>query len=536
KGHTCIPIEELNNIIKDLKYKNNIDLDLDLNLEDFFNSEFFKNKNTPIIIENNKIYMKKIKKYEETIRNYIYSKKHSKNIVELPKSFDKVFGNSQEIDWQKIAGICVFRNKFTAITGGPGTGKTTTVAKIICALLIDNENLKIKLCAPTGKAAVRITESIQNSVKFLKENNIKQEILDKIPTEATTIHRLLGSKKFTTEFKHNENNPIQADIIFVDEASMIDLGMMAKLIKGLDKHTQLVLIGDMDQLASVEAGSVFGDICRRGADNYTKDFIKEFIKENTDKLNNKKSDLKDSIVILKKVYRFDAKSGIGKLAITVNNMNIKESLQLLSKCNNNIEYFEKLQLEEIINKVINGYSDYIKLIENKEENPEKIYNAFNRFRTLCNIKKGRFGTESINEQICQKFRKNPAKKHFYGMPIMIGKNYHNFEIYNGDTGIITYLDENEDKPLFTITNNKGVKTVSLGLIDQWEAAFAITIHKSQGSEFENVLTVLSGKTDFSTKELLYTAITRAKDKFSLYSEKEILKNTITRKITRYSGL
>ena len=231
--------------------------------------------NTPLVLDGNRLYLRRYWQYRQTLTTAIQQRLQPirESLPEtLQQQISVLFAskNPEQPDWQKIACVLALRTRFTIITGGPGTGKTTTLTKLL-ALLIDLANFesnhlhkpKILLAAPTGKAAARVSESIANALKKL---DIADDIEQHIPKKASTLHRLLGSRHGSRLYLHHRNNPLVADVVIVDEASMIDLEIMAALVEALPESAQLILLGDKDQLASVEAGSVMGDLCF-GAEN-----------------------------------------------------------------------------------------------------------------------------------------------------------------------------------------------------------------------------------------------------------------------------
>lgn len=473
KGHICIPINKIQYEIDGLEQlKELVELSI-INIKDMLNGELFEKEDNPLVYENESLYIKRFYLYEKNIREFLK------------------------------------RKSFVAITGGPGTGKTTKIARTICELIEKDKDVDIKLCAPTGKAASRISESIQNAKAFLEEKGTDKNILEKVPEEATTIHRLLGYRFGKTTFKHNKENPLLCDYVFVDEASMIDLPLMAKLIDALGDNTKLVLVGDKDQLASVEAGAVFGDICEK----YEGTGIVERLSE---------------------VFRQQKGSSIPVLSEYINNMQYDNVIKLLKSSPDDIFCHERLEIKEIVKIAIERYSEYIKALKNNETDLAELYKDFNRFRVLCSMRKGLFGTENLNRMIKKEIYDHPSKEYFHGMPIMITQNDYSLGIYNGDTALVKEKDDKAYAVFFDKTGAK--KEHLLTLIPKWEVAFALTIHKSQGSEFDDVMTVLTGAGGFLTKELLYTALTRAKKNFILFSQPDTLKECVSSKISRYSNL
>jgi len=349
--------------------------------------------------------------------------------------------------------------KLHIITGGPGTGKTTSLAKILKNRL----NEKILLAAPTGKAAFRMRESLANQG---------------IELEAKTIHRLLIHK------------PLEANIIAIDECSMVDLPLMSKLLDAAPSDCDLYLLGDKHQLASVEAGSVFADICAKFEKN------------------------PDIYTELTKNWRAKEAPGIVKLSEEILNNSVKNF------DNDNVHYSGELSVENL-------FEEYKSLL--KAENEKEAIRFLKSFQILCAIKKGRNGVENINKKLLS------MAKHSKFTPIIITENNYQQNLFNGDTGV-------KDKENAYFLNGEEIRTFHLLTLPKYEDAFAITIHKSQGSEYEKVAVVYPERDreeleqTILTKELLYTAITRAKKECFIFGNESVLAVSCKREIYRASGI
>ena len=416
------------------------------------------------------------------------------------------------IDWQKIAAVTAVLRRFCVISGGPGTGKTTTVLRILALLLDQNSHLRIGLVAPTGKAAARMQEAIRAAKQHL---NLPSALQAAIPEQAATIHRLLGPRLHSVYFQHDKENPLALDVLVVDEASMIDLALMTKLIEALPPRAHLILLGDKDQLASVEAGAVLGDICgpevdesigfssrfRRRLKEITGEPLPAVNKNSKEKQQRKK--LADSIVLLRHSYRFGVDSGIGALARAVNQGNGKQALEILQEGAFDDISWQSLQSitelqERFAAAIAAGYADYLQALRNQQQTiNSEVFTAFNRFQVLCALRNGPYGVDELNrsvEMILRTRRLLRMRDHWYhGRPVMITRNDYNLRLYNGDIGIVLADPEDEQrlKVFFPSTDAEGVlRRLPATRLPDHETCFAMTVHKSQGSEFDHVLLLL----------------------------------------------
>ncbi|WED21245.1 exodeoxyribonuclease V subunit alpha [Vibrio sp. JC009] len=459
------------------------------------------------------------------------------------------------MSWQKVAAAVALNQRLAVISGGPGTGKTTTVAKLL-AVIADHsrsggKTMNIKLVAPTGKAAARLTESLGNA---LRELPVSDEVKALIPTEAGTIHRLLGAVPNRAEFRHNQANPLHLDLLVVDEASMVDLPMMYKLLDALPQHARLVLLGDKDQLSSVEAGAVLGDICSMGQSGYSQQqghklsLLTGFAQFRTGM---SAGVVSDSLCMLQKSYRFDARSGIGQLAKAVNR---GASSGLSGICNRfkDIDYLplDESSYKQMLKISCDNYTSYLKLVSDNSDDEQTDIKAksalkqFSRFRVLCAVREGDFGVAGLNQRIEKELARKgliyPGEDVWYpGRPVMITRNDYSTGLYNGDIGICLLSKENSElkmKVYFELPDGE-IKAVLPSRVPDHETAYAMTIHKSQGSEFENPLILLPGEyLPVLTRELIYTGITRAKKTLTLVGDSSVLVKSVNTRTERMSGL
>jgi exodeoxyribonuclease V alpha subunit len=464
------------------------------------------------------------------------------------------------VNLQGVAGLAAVRGKFCVISGGPGTGKTHTLV-LILALLLELERgrkLRIAVAAPTGKAAARIQDAIRSVKATLSCDEATRA---QLPERATTIHRLLGYLPDSARFRHNADNLLPYDVVAVDEASMVDLALMAKLFQAIPASAWVILLGDKDQLASVEAGAVLGDICAaaatgspawngvgRGTDGSP--LTPSLSPSEGERVparageGSSAGSLADCVVQLKRNYRFGQQSAIYRLSNAINEGRAEEALQTLRDCGVNAaadlvsallprRAGLKAALRE---RVTAGFSEFL-----KASDPLAALAALARFRILCALREGPFGvgglnqvTEDILEEAGLIRPQNPWYAH---RPIMITRNDYNLKLFNGDIGLLLPDGESgEPRAFFPGPDNTLRKFLPLRLPEH-ETAYAMTVHKSQGSEFDRVLLILPDReSPILSRELLYTGITRARTSVELWFDEKVFRAALARRVTRTSGL
>lgn len=509
----------------------------------------------PFIVFNKKFYTYRNFNYEnqiiEKIKAFISTENTqiSKRQQELKNYKNEVLAlqdiNLEITDWQLAGCLNSYLNNFSIITGGPGTGKTTTIAKLIVVLYTANPTVKIALAAPTGKASIRMLESLKSNTLAEKEP-LKSKIEE---LEASTIHRLLGYKKDSLYFRHNENNYLDFDVVIVDEASMIDVPLFAKLLGAINPSKQIILLGDKNQLSSVEAGSMFGDLCNSAlSDNlsslnlFTGDrlkFVNTFLNSknqipHTKSCNEKLLNSHITELILNRRTEGESKiiENFSKAILQEDVQKVKGLLSLDSDSLTADVHYSK----DILEKFINHYVSYIIETDIKEA-IEKL----NNIRVLCAVREGKYGIYSLNKKIEAYLQKEKLLKinadDYDNRPILVTKNNKELNLFNGDVGI---LRKNSDgiRMAYFIDKNKEIRDILPSIIGAYETVFAMTIHKSQGSEFDNVLVVLPEKIEHRllTKELLYTAITRAKKSVTIQGTEDTIINTVQTRVNRASGI
>ena len=562
--------------------------------------------NTPLVIVGSRLYLRRYWQYEQDVRAAIDQRLQVSNtlqadlpIQELRQKLETLFPPSSTSgatpNWQKLACALAARSAFSIITGGPGTGKTTTVVKLLALLQAlaltapKARPLRIRLAAPTGKAAARLNESIAGAVASLPLASLSQgeQVRAAIPVTVTTLHRLLGSRPDTRHFRHHAGNPLALDVLVVDEASMVDLEMMTAVLAALPNSARLILLGDKDQLASVEAGAVLGELCQQAWEGHYTPTTGDWLQATTNELitpaliDEAGTALDQSVVMLRHSYRFSADSGIGQLAEAVNAGDARAvsrlweagytDLALLPLTARDDVPFRSLIIDGCAEKVDatasskdmptrHGYRHYLETLRQEKPSPNstravfddwarKVLHAHDQFQILCALRRGPWGVEGLNQRIAQLLHEAdliPASEGWYlGRPVLVIRNDYGLGLMNGDIGITLMrpgaegLDWSLRVAFPAGDGAQGIKWVSPSRLQAVETVYALTVHKSQGSEFTHAVLVLPDTLNpILTRELVYTGITRAKAWLTLAyaGSLNVLGQAIGRRVLRMSGL
>ncbi|HEX4666448.1 MAG TPA: exodeoxyribonuclease V subunit alpha [Chthoniobacterales bacterium] len=456
---------------------------------------------TPLILDRHgRLYLRRYWEYEQQLAQAITNRTSAS-----PSKGKK------ETDLQEAAARKAVRSDFTVITGGPGTGKTWTVKRILTLLLEQpgGENLRIALAAPTGKAAARLTES----VRAVRET-----------FAATTIHRLLGYLPGSPYFRHDADHQLNADVVIVDEASMVDLALMAKLLGAVPNDARLILLGDRDQLASVEAGSVLADICAAAEEAVSNE------------------PLHGAVVGLRRNYRFAETGEIYRVSSAINSGNAEAAIAVLQEGAGGEVEWQPLPNankpgDALRERIVAGFRPCL-----ETDDPLEALARLQKFRILCAVRQGPFGVENLNavteEILARAGLLVPRRGCYGGQPIMVTQNDYNLALFNGDSGIVLPdPDADGDLRAFFLSAEGNLRRFLPSRLPRHETAFAITVHKSQGSEFAKVLLILPEKdSPVLTRELLYTGLTRARERVELWASESTLRAAIGRRVSRTSGL
>ncbi|MEH6462528.1 MAG: exodeoxyribonuclease V subunit alpha [Shewanella psychromarinicola] len=616
--HSCLVVDQIdlgNPMAEDSHRHAEINCAIELNHQQLieqiclFDAVGQPGDNTPMIFEHGRLYLNKYHFFETQVAaklTQLANQPIDINVnnstvdnTNLPQLIECLFtaenSHNSQFNWQKIATATALVKALAVITGGPGTGKTTTVTKLLL-LLLTQSALTIRLVAPTGKAAARLSESIKASKQRLLQEltqvtdpalaKILIDSLKQIPEDASTLHRLLGVIPNSHQFRHHQHNPLRLDLLVVDEASMVDLPMMYKLLSALPPHGRLILLGDQDQLASVEAGAVLADICvglkqhsnQANSSPWSMRYsaaqaklIEQLTQQDVSQFIDPQPKIGDSLCMLMHSHRFKGDRGIGLLASAVNQSNVNAIRQVWQHDYAELNWFEHQHnaqgdnsgKQALLALSVQAYGEYLSLVQQNQQailaqtdladsvitlphSEQTIIDSFNHYRVLCAMRAGEFGVEGMNIAITDSLKQtkliNPQNEFYLGRPIIIQSNDYNLGLFNGDIGLILQDSTKPSRLMahFVMADGSLLKVLPARLPSH-DTCYAMTVHKSQGSEFDRVSFVLPHKPSpaqwqLLSKELLYTAITRAKNHFYCLGTNMIFEKASKQATSRASGL
>ncbi len=549
--------------------------------------------NTPLIRCEHLLYLRRYWRYEQQILSGIQARLANPACLDetllqatLSNLFPKAKGH--ELDWQKIACALAARESFSVLTGGPGTGKTTTVVKLLAtlqmqALHLTGERLRIRLAAPTGKAAARLNESLRRQSdqfeKWLGPEDGEKIAAAVMAEKVSTLHRLLGTLPDGNGFRHHRWNRLPVDVVVIDEASMVDVHLLACLFAALPDSARLILLGDKDQLASVEAGAVLGQLCSRAEDGHywpkTAEWVArmtscvippKFLSEDEASRDSNRTEapslfdhaapvgqrLDQAVTMLRFSHRFSASSGIGKLAAAVNKGNSRDAWGCVEHASDDVHLLRVAHARdrELELLLTGGYAAYLQKANSVPEKDDPVsldewaldvLKLQANFQLLCTVRRGPWGVQSLNDLAITALRRErliPLQGLWYpGRPVMVTRNDYGLRLMNGDIGITLPYQGNLRVAFPDSESPTGLRWVLPTRLSQVETVFAMTVHKSQGSEFKRVALLLPDQpSPVLTRELVYTGITRAAEDFTIVLKNSyVFREAVNRKIQRTSG-
>ncbi|MFD2166884.1 exodeoxyribonuclease V subunit alpha [Thalassotalea euphylliae] len=611
QGHTCLPLGLIGNHIYGRKVENDVVTHQGYQFPpgevlEAMADRLHNDSHELVKCFQNSLYMRRNYCFERELQQQFqtrlsstiaYDENKVANVIQ--RLFPKAQRSQEEIDWQLLAVSNSVNKRFSIIAGGPGTGKTYTVTKLLAALVSlqddavnaagPNDGMQngfhpsqnIGLVAPTGKAAQRLTESLIKAIAGFK-GQIDENVLEKIPTQAQTIHRLLGVIPHQNHFKHGADNQLALDVLIIDEVSMVDLALMVRLFRALPDTCQVIMLGDADQLPSVGLGSVLSDIAHRPHLGYSKsnaDYLATIAELSTQQVSQLpkvrgRTPSSDHLSLLMKSRRFDGEGAIGNVALAVIAGNAEQSWQYIAQHSNKRDDISQLPVDKswLAEHVKNYYQPLMHC-----PNLDDAFALLTQYRILCATRVGYEGVQAINQGVIEQLKGHYREDMlFHGMPIMVNENHYGLKLYNGDVGIIW---RNQDGHLFAVfegdeTNislssnaqsnnaqpdcvqpdnaqsengqsamtsdslNDRYRYIIPSRLPQFEPVYAMTIHKTQGSEFSHVALVLpsSHENQLLSRELIYTGVTRAKQKISICATESSWYQGVEARVERHSHL
>ena len=507
--------------------------------------------NAPLVLDDgDRLYLHRYFDYERTLAERLAKMRAVRPVdtESLHPLFDKLFSgtDANEPDWQKIAVALALRQQLLIVSGGPGTGKTTTVASLLACILHTDRDNRIMLAAPTGKAAARMLEAISQ-----RSGDFPPDLQPMIPKQAQTIHRLLGMTADGTSVRYHAENPLPLDTLVIDEASMLDLAMAARLFDAVPAGARVILLGDKDQLAAVEAGSVFAELSAHRV--FSRDCLDDLAAlagssalPESPSAASQTAPLADSVVWLTRNYRFNADSGIGLLASDIRERRTQQALQRL--CTGQYPSVGWRNMDDpglaasCTGFLLERYSPYFDCVRTAPHDIAKVFATFNRFRILCAVREGSFGVGEINRQIAAAMAKAVSSASgdgsgwFAGKPVMIRRNDYALRLFNGDVGI-ALPDATGNLAVWFMKDDGSFRSVAPSRLGVYETSFAMTVHQSQGSEFDEVALLFPARFyRVLCRELVYTGITRARNTMTVMASADVLAQSLQTDSARHSGL
>ncbi|PNS08794.1 exodeoxyribonuclease V subunit alpha [Solilutibacter silvestris] len=487
---------------------------------------------TPLVLEHGLLYLRRYREYERRLASglqRIAAQPMGSDHAAAQSLFETLFPDTHDDDRQARAAALALQRALVLITGGPGTGKTTAIARLLvlriaAAIHAGKPVPRIALAAPTGRAAERMAESVQRAAQQMAAAGIDADLLAALPSGASTLHRLLGPVRGSPRFRHDAGNPLPCDIVVVDEASMVDLPLMCKLVEAIAAGAQLILLGDADQLPSVEAGDVLAAILGAAGDG---------LQTQDDEASPRS--LRGSRVHLLRGWRQSDALQLAPLAEAVRDGDALAALALLRGGTlSNVHFHENvddpLQAQPALLthwRALASCSD-----------PAVALELAGHLRLLTALREGPQGARGLNTRIAAQLsgrRIGTPPAWFPGRLLLITENSERHQLFNGDVGIC--LADEHGAPLVWFAGRDGVRAFHPAALPAHESAFAMTVHKAQGSEFDDIwLQLPRSDSRVLSRELLYTAITRARNTLHIAGSADVIVAALSRQASRVTGL
>jgi exodeoxyribonuclease V alpha subunit len=508
----------------------------------------------PLVLEGDHLYLQRYWRYEHELARGLLARGDAVPGVDdarLTRILARLFpAPGPGLDRQKLAAAVMATRRLAVISGGPGTGKTTTVVRALAARieLAGDAPLRMALAAPTGKAAARLQDVVREARASL---DVPPAVRDRLPVEAATVHRLLGTIPGRPEFRHGPGNPLPLDILVVDEASMLDLALAAKLLAALAPDTQLMLVGDRHQLASVEAGAVLASLCGEAA-GFTRHYARRLatlVGAAVPPAEKRAGALADAVVFLDRSWRFGADSELGKLAQRVREGDADGAVALLRarrgegldaapRTGSRVRWIEA-DARRLAASLADRHAAWIAAARGAAA-PEAAFARLGTFAALTAHRRGPLGalglSTAVEAELRVRGRVPPRRDWYVGRPVMLTRNDYALRLFNGDVGVALAVEEGGVAAFFPGADGRP-RRVAPQRVPDAETLYALTVHKSQGSEFDEVLMVLpESESRVLSRELLYTGITRARHAVTLVGTEAVLRVAIGRGVERDSGL
>ena len=512
----------------------------------------------PLVLEGGLLYLRRYREYERALalglQRIATQPVPEAGIEPLALLFARLFPQATHDDRQALAAALALRHALLLVTGGPGTGKTTTTARLLVLLVAQalhagRASPRIALAAPTGRAAERMAESVRQAVQALAAMGVDADLLAALPTSGTTLHRLLGTIPDSPRFRHDGDNPLPFDVVVVDEASMIDLPLMAKLVDAVASGTRLVLLGDPDQLPSVEAGDVLaailgavgeGDAMERGDVDVLRPLLGDGDKTSVLAQEGGEARFPGIRVHLQRGWRQSEALDLAPLAAAVREGDADAALaQLRAGTLSNVHFHEGLA--DPLELQRDALLAHFRALGHAATPADALAQS-TRLRLLTAVREGPQGARTLNARIERLLAEGGGagrapQGHFQGQLLIVTENSYRHRLFNGDIGVCMRDAAGTLVAWFPGDDAGHPRAFHPAALPAHDSAFAMTVHKAQGSEFDTVWLLLPARGNrVLSRELVYTGITRARRALHVAGSEAVIREALARHAGRWSGL